>query len=192
MLPACNWMTYNLEPRMPFLFSGLLFALIPLGLGGVFFFGTTIKPDLHRRLPREKYLGIVIGAICLTWSAGQALPMLEGGLAKFQPLIKLLVPTVTVLSFFFLNFIFTRALGGLMMLSATHMLHQAFIHHPPCRPVFSLACYIIAVAGMVALALPWYFRDLLEKCSEEAVWRKGLGAGCWGMGILIVLFALLG
>lgn len=177
---------------MPFLLSGLLFALLPLGLGAVFFFGTAMKPDLHLRLPREKYLGILIGAVCLIWSAWHVLPMLEGGLAKFQPMVKILVPTVTVLSFFFLNFIFTRALGGLMMLAATHMLHEAFIHHLPARTIFAIVCYIIAVAGMLALALPWRFRDLLQKSSENASWRKSVAGGCAGLGILVIVFSFLG
>ncbi|MDT8391215.1 MAG: hypothetical protein RRC34_11980 [Lentisphaeria bacterium] len=177
---------------MPFLFSGLLFALLPLSLGAVFFFGTVMKPDLHLRLPREKYLGILIGAVCLVWSAWHVLPMLEGGLATFQPIVKALVPTVAALSFFFLNFLFTRALGGLMMLTATHMLHEAFIHRLPFRPVFALVCYLIAVTGMIALAFPWLFRDALEKSSETAKWRNGVAGICGGLGILVLVFAFCG
>lgn len=176
---------------MPFIAACLIFSLLPLGLAVLFGLGTAKKPEIHRFLPREKNLGIAIGLVCLAWSAWYVLPLLEGGLARFQPLVKLLVPVVTVLAYFFLNFIFTRALGGIMMLTATYMLHAAFVHHLPLRPVFSILCYLIAVAGMIILALPWRFRDLLQTSSENTGWRKSLTIACGAVGGLLIIFAFL-
>jgi hypothetical protein len=177
---------------MPFVLSCLLFALLPAGLALLFGLVCVRWPEVWRQLPRERNIGIAIGAVCLVWSAYYALPMLEGGLAKYRPLIKILVPVTTVLAYLFLNYVFTRAMGGLMMIAATYMLHQAFVAHLPLRPVFSLICYVVAVAGMFALAAPWHFRDLLHRAAERASWRHALtlANGCLAVGLLV--FALLG
>jgi len=177
---------------MPFTVSGTLFALLPVALATLFGYFAPRHPGLWRTLPRERNFGIALGAACLVWSAFYAVPMLEGGLAKFQPIVKLLVPAVTILSYFYLNYIFTRALGGLMMLAATFMLHEAFAAHVPMRFLFSTCCYAIAVAGMVALATPWRFRDLLKKCTENPSWRKALAISNGILAVIIAVFTALG
>lgn len=176
---------------MPFVVSCLLLSLLPAALAVIFGVFAARLPDLWRKLPRERNFGIALGALCLVWSAYYAVPLLEGGLARFQTVIKLLVPITTILSYLYLNYIFTRALGGLMMLAATYVLHEAFVAHLPFRPLFALLCYLVAVAGMFALATPWRFRDLLRKCTEDASWRIGLAAGHGALAFAFVVFALL-
>lgn len=177
---------------MSFALSCLLFALLPGAAAVLFGYAAGRDPELWRKLPRERNVGIVLGIACLAWSAWYAVPMLEGGLARYQRVIMLLVPVVAVLSYLYLNYVFTRALGGLMMLAATHMLHAAFVAHLPARGVFSAICYLVAVAGMFALATPWRFRDLLKLGAENVRWRAGLAAGNGILAIALLVFAFLG
>lgn len=177
---------------MPFFASCMLFALLPAALAGIFGWAVVNYPSLWRTLPREKHVGIALGVVCLIWSAFYAVPMLEGGMARFQPAVKLLVPVIAVLAYFHLNFLFTRALGGLMMLSAVYMLHAAFVAQVPARPLFSAVCYLVAIAGMFALATPWRFRDLLRQCVESRHWRRGLVAGHASLAVALAVFAILG
>ncbi len=177
---------------MPFVVSCLLFALLPALFAGLFGVACAHHPELWRRLPRDRHLGIVVAVACLVWSAYYAVPMLEGGMARYQPIIKILVPVVAVLAYFYLNFLLARATGGLLMLAATVMLHQAFVVRLPFRPLFSLICYAIALAGMIALAAPWHGRDLLRLATLSNRWRTALTGFSAGIALALAVFAILG
>ncbi|OPZ25769.1 MAG: hypothetical protein BWZ02_02309 [Lentisphaerae bacterium ADurb.BinA184] len=177
---------------MSFAQGSLLYACL-LGLAAVGIgYGTRRWPDLWRRLPRERAAGVVVGVVCLAWSAQLALPMLEGGLAKYRYVIKALVPVTAVLAYLHLNYLFTRALGGLLVLGATWLLHAAFVANLPGRPLFSLACYGIALTGMVLIAAPWLFRDLLKRAAESRPWRLSAAACVAAACLFFVAFSLLG
>lgn len=177
---------------MVFTIPSLLFALLLAALAYVFGFCVVRKPDLWRVLPRERYLGEAVGVLCLAWSAFHVIPMLEGDLARFQVAVKIVVPVAAVLGFLYLDYLFTRALGGLFMLMASHLLHGAFVVHLPARPVYSTVCYAFGVIGMFLVGSPWRFRDLLKKAAESRPWRRGLLAVLGGSAILFAGFALLG
>lgn len=177
---------------MVFTIPSLLFSLLLAALAYVFGFRVAQKPDLWRALPRERYLGEVVGVLCLVWSAAHVIPMLEGDLARFRLVIKAIVPAVALLGFFYLDYLFTRALGGLFMLMASHLLHGAFVVRLPARPVYSTVCYAFGVIGMFLVGSPWRFRDLLKRATDSRAWRRGLLAVLGGSAILFTGFALLG
>jgi len=172
--------------------SNLLFCCL-LGAGAATFaVGVRRWPDLWRVLPRQRVLGEALGVVCLVWSVYHVLPMLEGGLARYRPVIKLLVPVTAVLAYFYLNYIFTRALGGFLLLAVTYLLHAAFVARIPVRPLYSLACYAIAAVGMLLVATPWRFRDTLQKATQSARWRWGVGGTLAGLTLFFAVFAFLG
>ena len=177
---------------MVFTIPSLLFALLLAAIAYDFGFRVAQKPDLWRALPRERYLGEAVGVLCLVWSAVHVIPMLEGDLARFQPFVKALVPAGAILGFFYLEYLFTRALGGLFMLMASHLLHGAFVVRLPARPVYSTACYAFGVIGMFLVGTPWRFRDLLQRATDSPSWRHGLLAALGGSAVLFAGFALLG
>ena len=61
--------------------------------------GAANLPNLWRRLPRNRELGVLIGIGCLIWSAWYAQQLLEGDLARWKPLIWSAVPILAVLSY---------------------------------------------------------------------------------------------
>src|SRR6056297_1991317 len=99
--------------------STLLFVLLIFVISGIVAWGPVRDPELWKKLPRQRHTGGILALICLIWCAAYALPMFEGAAANFRLFIKLLVPAIAILAYFFLSYIFTRALGGILVLSAT-------------------------------------------------------------------------
>ncbi|MCF7854285.1 MAG: hypothetical protein K9N51_05765 [Candidatus Pacebacteria bacterium] len=176
---------------MSFSLANTLAALITAILTAVICFGTRRYTTLWRRLPRERVTGILIGSVCLIWSATYALPMLEGSLERYHIVIKILVPVTIVLSYLYLNFLFTRALGGFILLGSTYLLHAAFVGQAPIRIVYSLVCYSAAAGGVVLVAAPWYFRDLLEKVTTATRWRHAMTGILTVLALYFALYALI-
>lgn len=176
---------------MPFTVSALLFAVLLAAGAWLFGVGVARWPDLHQRLPRARGAGEVLGIVCLIWAAYHICPMLEGSLEKYRIAVKLLVPVVAVLGFYHLDYLFTRALGGFLLLTLNHLLHAAFSASVPLRPILAIVCYLLSFVGLVFTAAPWRFRDLLEKASVSSRWRRAATFGFAGASILFVAYALV-
>jgi len=153
---------------------------------------STRQPDLWKKLPRERYLGEVMVIVCLVWSMVHVIPMLEGSLVRLRIWIRILMPVIAVLAFFFLDYLFTRALGGLLLLLVTEVLHGAFAVHLPMRPVFSAGAYVLGILAMFLIGTPWRFRDMLEKAVNHRLWRVRATAALGGAALFFALFALIG
>ncbi|MBQ6474366.1 MAG: hypothetical protein IJJ33_20460 [Victivallales bacterium] len=128
------------------------------------------------RLPRLKWPGVALGIPCLVWSAWHACEMLEGDLARFHPLVWLLVPVSAILCAWLMDYLFARATGGFLILAANELIHGAFVHAVPVRPLFSAVCLLLGVAGMFLIASPWHLRNLLERAPQNAR-RQRVAAG---------------
>ena len=145
------------------------------------------QPELWRCLPRERRFGTIVACACLVWSAYHVCLMLEGDLVQWRIWVKMLVPVCTVLAYFFVDYLFTRALGGLLLLLVAQALHLAMAVHLPLRPLYSSGCYLVGVAAMFVVGWPWLFRDLLEKSARSQPWRRA----CLGvLGASAAFFAV--
>jgi len=135
--------------------------------------------------PRMKWPGVALGIPCLIWSAWHACEMLEGDLAKFHPLVWLLVPITTVLCAWLMDYLFARATGGFLILAANELIHDAFVHNVPVRPLYSAVCILLGVAGMFLVASPWRLRNLLERTPQNAQRQRVVA------GVLVFSIAVL-
>lgn len=176
---------------MTFLAAILLWTLLLTALTVLLGVGGTLWPELWRHLPRNRAAGLVLGLICLVWSAWYGQQLMEGGLARFRPWLWGAVPVLAVLGYFHLDFLLTRAMGGFVLLLMPLLLHSAFVEQVPYRPAFSAACYLFGLLGMVLVATPWYFRDLLEKCTRSAAWRRSSAIVAGGWAFFFAVFAVL-
>ena len=143
---------------------------------------------LARHLPgslaslRSRPAGMVLGVVCLVWSAHHACVMLEGDLARFHSYVWLLVPVVAVLSWFFLDFLLARAAGGFFILCANVLVYGAFVHDIPWRPWYSVVCLALGVMGLFAVGAPWHIRALLQTAAKRP-------ARAWAGSAVLVIFA---
>ncbi len=147
-----------------------------------------IAPKRFASLPRNVWGGMVLGVPCLAWSAWHACIMLEGGLARLHPVVWLLVPTIAILAYFYLDYLFARALGGFFILAANEMIRGAFAYAIPARPLFSLICLIMGVIGLFMLGTPWRMRDAITLAAGNSKYGKCIGAGF--AFAAVVLFSL--
>jgi len=171
---------------MHFVPSALLLAFCLAGAAFLFGYASRRWPGLHSALPRHRLAGTLLGALCLIWAAVHANAMLEGDLARFRIIVKALVPVVVVLAYFHLDYLLARALGGLLLLLVNHVLQAGFAAQVPWRPVFSTVCYIVGIAGMFLVAVPWRLRDGIGLSADSAKWRLAL---CLGSGIAALVIA---
>lgn len=174
---------------LSFQIMGALFGIGLTVAGGFFLIRLKRYPELWRKLPRERNFGIVIGAVCFAWSAWIAYPLFEGGLTNLRNYLPYVAVAMTVLCFMFLEYVFTRALGGFLLLSTTTLMHQAFSDHAPARWLISIICYVIALASMFMIGSPWRFRDLLKSMTEKEKVRTAVGIGLACVGAVFIVIA---
>ena len=176
----------------------MLFAVLSVALGGalaaagaVVCRGRHPQASLAARLPRARLLGEVLGIVCLVWSAYHAGLMLEGGLAVYRKVIWALVPVIALVAYHHLDYLFGRALGGFLVLSASFLVHGAFASAVPWRPLYCVVCYLLGIWAMTLVAMPWRFRDLLAALSRPGRWQRSVGAATLAGGLVLVILPLL-
>ena len=153
---------------MIFTLLSAILALFCILLSFIFFRLASGAPKgIAAALPRWRIPGALLGIICLIWSAWHACLLLEGPLERFHPVIWLLVPVTAILSFIYLDYLFTRALGGFFVLMANKLLQLGFANDVPLRPLYSTACLIIGVAGLFLIGAPWRLRDAFDLASSK-------------------------
>jgi len=172
---------------MVFTLSSLFFAVVLATTAWLFWRGTVRWPAVWCHLPRERVAGEVLGIVCLVWSAHLIAPMFEGDLQRLRHFVWALVPVIALLSYYHLDYLFTRSFGGFCLLFVSHLLHEAFVVRLTVRPGFSVLCYAIALISMFMVASPWRFRDLLQRSAGSVALRRRLGTG---LGVAAGLFAV--
>lgn len=170
--------------------STLLFVLLIFIISGILAWGPVRDAELWKKLPRHRNVGGILALICLIWCAAYALPMFEGAAENFRVIIKLLVPIIAILAYFFLSYIFARALGGVLVLSASHLLAASFAARPEGRAFYALFCYLFAAAGLTIIVFPWLLRDLLEKAIHTKRYRFLIPGVMSAMALIMAIIAI--
>lgn len=143
------------------------------------------------RAARSRAGGAALAIICAAWSTHYILLMLEGGMARYHNLAILLMAGLTILCFFYLDYLMTRALGGVVLLCVNAAIGQAFVADLPGRGAYAILCYILGIAAMVMIGLPWRFRQLLETSARSAAWRHAVGGLLALAALVLVGFSVL-
>lgn len=107
---------------------------------------------------------------------------------RFVTLVWLLVPVAVAACWFFLDFLFARALGGFLVLVANHLIQHAFAYYCGLRPIYCTIALLWGLWGMTLIAWPWLLRDFWEATPKHPRCRVAI----WGFCILSALaFAIL-
>jgi hypothetical protein len=115
------------------------------------------------KIPRSLVAGMPFAVVSLFWCIPHAKPLLPDSLHVF------LLPTAifcAAATFFLLDFVFSRALGGFLVLLAYYFLHASFTYHTPVKPLFSLFCYGMGIVGLFLCGKPWLLRDWIRRFSS--------------------------
>ncbi len=146
---------------------------------------------LWKAVPRERNIGGILAFIALTYSAYHGRYMLEGGLEYLRVYVWVLLPIVTVLVYLFLDYVFARSLGGVLVITAVHLTHEAFSQHLPLRAIFSLDCYLLGTARLFIIGMPWLLRDLLDQVRKNKKVALGFSTYLVVSGLFFIVASML-
>ena len=140
-------------------------AAVVLLLGWVFSSAVLRFPSLPQRLPRHRVAGSLLGLLVLCWCAHDGAALLP---AQYGAWCWGAVPICGALSIIYLDFLFARSLGGLLIILPNYLIQHAFAYDCGARPLYALVCLFFGVAGMILVAWPWKFRNWLAKAQEDS------------------------
>lgn len=161
-------MTYHLSLHTVGMLAGAFLVL--LGLIGL------VKPDFAnvvRRFPRSRVAGIVLLTICLVWTFWLLATIQMGEFSSFRRPLLIALPIGYVLVLRFVDeFLAVRALGILCLLAAEPLLGAAFLRYETSRLVVTVFAYLLIVAGLFWVAIPYVLRDQINWIARSVFrWR---------------------
>jgi multisubunit Na+/H+ antiporter MnhG subunit len=144
--------------------------LVVVGLIGL------IKPDfatVAKRFPRSRVAGIVLLTICLVWTFWLLATIQMGEFSNFRRPLLIALPIGYVLTLLFVDeFLAVRALGILCLLAAEPLLDAAFLRYETSRLLVTVFAYLLVVAGLFWVAIPYVLRDQIDWSAKSAFrWR---------------------
>jgi len=150
---------------------------LTLSAGGVVFaaaacFVLCAAPETLAKLepwPRARKTGFVFGLAALLWCVPLVRPI------AFDWLQPLLLPAAIVLPFvcyFYLDYLFARALAGLMMLFAGYLVENSFTFHSGGAPVIAVFSWLFGIGGILISAKPCYLRDYFRLLAAKKSVRR--------------------
>jgi hypothetical protein len=161
-------MIYHLSLHTVGMIAGAFLILV--GLIGL------VKPDFAnvvRQFPRSRVAGIVLLTICLAWTFWLLATIQMGEFASFRRPLLIALPIGYVLVLRFVDeFLAVRALGILCLLAAEPLLGAAFLRYETSRLLVTVFAYLLIVAGLFWVAIPYVLRDQINWIARSVFrWR---------------------
>jgi hypothetical protein len=180
-------MIYHLSLRTVGIGAGGLLVLV--ALPGVL--NPTNVKELARRLPRSRVAGIVLLTIDAVWSLWLLSTMEMGEFSSFRRPLLIALPIGYFLVLRFVDeFLAVRALGILCLLAAEPMLDAAFFRYESSRLVLTVFAYLLVIAGIIWVTMPYLLRDQINWSARNNVrWQSAHGvAVLYGLALLALAF----
>ena len=131
------------------------------------------NPEKWEKLPRNVWWGVVFAALSLAWCVPHSKPIAPDFMVKW------LIPIAVVclwLAYQFLDYLFSRAFGGFLILAAHYFLYASFYYHAPIKPFFSILCFAMGTLGIFFCGKPYLMRDFIRKLASSQRWRYSAAA----------------
>ena len=161
-------MIYHLSLQTAGVIAGAF--LVVVGVLGL------MKPDFAqvvKQFPRSRFAGIVLLTICLAWTFWLLATIQMGEFSSFRRPLLIALPIGYVLTLFFVDeFLAVRALAILCLLAAEPLLDAAFLRYETSRLLVTVFAYLLIIAGLFWVAIPYVLRDQLNWIARSAFrWR---------------------
>lgn len=169
---------------MVFASSLLAFGLAAI-YAGTWLYSIAATNLINReKIPRHLFLGISFAIPCLIWCIPNARPILPDSMQDWcWPLVVI----CAILAYFFLDYLFSRALGGFLILVSYYFLQESFTNHTPASAVLATCCYLAGSVGICFAGKPHLMRDLIRACAKDRRWKFSCCIFCWGFGLLTIV-----
>ena len=161
-------MIYHLSLQTAGVIAGAF--LVVVGVLGL------MKPDFAqvvKQFPRSRFAGVVLLTICLAWTFWLLATIQMGEFSSFRRPLLIALPIGYVLTLFFVDeFLAVRALGILCLLAAEPLLDAAFLRYETSRLLVTVFAYLLVIAGLFWVAIPYVLRDQLNWIARSVFrWR---------------------
>ena len=178
-------MIYHLPLQIAgFAVGGILVALALPGL---------LKPDLAtvvQKFPRSRIAGVVVLSIDLVWTMWLLATIEMGEFSSFRRPLLIIVPIGYILTLRFVDeFLSVRALGILCLLAAEPLLDAAFLRYESSRLLVTLFAYILIVAGLFWVMIPYLLRDQINWTAQTPTRWRALHGLAFLYGAAVLAFA---
>ena len=177
-------MIYHISLQTAGFVAGLFLLL--LGLANLILAGT-IRASATK-IPRSMSVGMALFSLALVWSFWLLATMEMGEFSSFRRPLLFALPVGFVLVVLFVKeFLAARALGILCLLAAEPLLEAAFLRYETSRLLVVVFAYIMIVAGLFWVTMPYLLRDQIGWSVRSAGrWNivNGLTA-LYGIAILV-------
>ena len=143
--------------------------------------------DALTHFPRSRTAGAILLTIDLAWSFWLLATMEMGEFSNFRRPLLIILPVGFFLVLKFVDeFLAVRALGILCLLAAEPLLDAAFLRPETSRLLITVFAYLMIVAGLFWVTMPYLLRDQISWSTKTAgLWRLVAGAGLlFGLAIL--------
>ena len=135
-----------------------------------------MKPNFAhvvKQFPRSRIAGVALLSICLAWTFWLVATIQMGEFASFRRPLLIALPIGYVLALFFVDeFLAVRALGILCLLAAEPLLDAAFLRYESSRLLVTVFAYLLIIAGLFWVAIPYVLRDQINWSARTAFrWR---------------------
>lgn len=172
-----------------------LFSYGLIALGGISLFCSywifqTGRGNISSRehAARNETAGAILVFADLLWCIPNTKPLLPDSTHI------LLIPAavlLTLAAWKLLDYLFSRALGGFLILLAHYLLHESFTYHTPAAPVFAVFCFIFGIAGLFFAGKPHLLRDLFRKCASSNIFRFSVSAFILAFACLSTILGIM-
>lgn len=171
-------MIYHLSLQAAGIIAGIFLLLVSVpGL---------VKPTVMRtfaqRFPRSRVFGAALLTIDLIWSFWLVITMEMGEFSTFRRPLLIALPIGYFLALRFVDeLLAVRALGILCLLAAEPLLDAAFFRYETSRLLVTVFAYLLIVAGLFWVTMPYLLRDQLQ-------WSTRSSTRCRLLHALLLIF----
>src|SRR5439155_6216146 len=143
-----------------------------------------------QRFPRSRVAGFILLTVCLLWTFWLLATSQMGEFSSFRRPLLIALPIGYVLVLRFVDeFLAVRALGILCLLAAEPLLDAAFLRYETSRLLITVFAYLLIVAGLFWVAIPYVLRDQINWSTRSVFRWRCLHAIALIYGGVILRFA---
>lgn len=140
------------------------------------------------RAVRNRVAGVIVGVIALAMCVPQAAAISWDWLAD---ILWWLVVVLAVSSYIFLDHLLSRAIGGLLVMSAYYLVNYGFAIHLPLGAAGYALALLWGAFGLCISGWPYLLRDILRGCGRKDRWRIFFSVVLWFSGVWWLLTFIL-
>lgn len=136
------------------------------------------------KIPRNRYFGLLTGWFALAWCIPHAQAVAPSFLLPFMWPLAVIVP---IAGFFCLDYMTSRAVGGIFIILAYEALHRSFNLDLPLAGVIAITSWLLGACGIWISGIPHHLRDAIRQAGTKKKWKYIYGISLIAAGILFAI-----